>query len=363
MESKNQSVQALRGLGFLSVFLYHAGIIPSGGGWGVSIFFSLSGFLLMIHNYERKMHVSFLENFFWACRKIGKLYPLHIFMSVVALPLLVKQYIGRPYFGLNVGLRIVVNFLLVQSWLPWESLRYSMNNLSWFLSCMLFLYFIFPVLHRCIKKLDTNKKRFRAVIAIWLIMLIYGWGISRVCDIYGIEDSILKGMTYNFPLYRVGDFFIGSLFGAIYVTKSGNKYTHMCMHYLEGMAVVIFIAMAVIDWEAVIGDSSGGYPWWKVVIYIFPAVFVVWNYYNETRDGICMALAKTPLTWLGDISGQTYLIHELVLIYLGIIMRWLLDIDISGSWKVVRAGLGFVVTLIIACGWIKVQNRLCEFKH
>lgn len=362
MKIKKQSVQVLRALGFLSVYLYHAGLIPSGGGWGGSIFFSLSGFLLMIRNYHREMSVSFFQNLWWACGKICRLYPLHIFMSVVALPLLVNRYIGRPHFGINVGLRVVVNFLLIQSWFPWESVRYSMNNLSWFLSCQFFLYFIFPVIHQCVRKLNTNKKIIGVIVVTWIIMWGYCWTASTVCEIHEIKDATLQGITYNFPLYRVGDFLIGSLFGVLYVKKGENKYSSNIYVILEGVAITVFVIAAVIDWESLFYANNKGYTWWMDAIYIFPAMYVIWNFYNNTGGGNVGPLARTPLTWLGDISGQGYLIHEIVLIYLGIIMKRLFEINISVAWKIVRAGFGLAITLIISWNWIKLQEKFCQYK-
>lgn len=309
----------------------------------------------MIHNYDKEISVSFSGNLRWASGKIGKLYPLHIFMSLTALPLLIHRYIGHLYFGWNVISRITVNFLLIQSWFPWESVRYSLNNLSWFLSCLLFLYFIFPIFHQLIRKVDSNKKLISVIVVTWIGMWAYGWTANQICAAYGIDDSILKGITYNFPLYRAGDFFIGSLFGAMYVKGEKHKYSSNLYTILESAAVVIFIVMAVIDWEVFVCGGHEGYPWWKTAIYVFPAAFVVWTFSN-TGGGICKALAKTPLTWLGDISGQVYLIHELVLIYLGSAMRWMLGSGNSGVWIIVKGILGFGMTLAAAGIWNKMQE-------
>lgn len=133
----------------------------------------------MLHYYEKDMPLSFSESLRWALGKINRLFSLYIVMSLAALPLLVHRYIGYPHFGWKVGIRIIINLLLIQAWFPWESVKYSLNNLSWFLSCLLFLYCIFPIVHQIIKKLANSKRLLRAIVVTWIGMWLYGWIAGR----------------------------------------------------------------------------------------------------------------------------------------------------------------------------------------
>lgn len=214
--NRSISIQALRGLAFLSIFAYHAGLVPSGGGFGVSIFFVLSGFLLMYRSDGKEMVNVPFSNLKYSLTKIRKLYPLHIVMSMVALPLLLRRYLGQAHAAFNISFRIAVNVLLIQSWFPWESIRYSLNNLSWFLSCMLFLYFMFPVIHNKLTNYVSIRKITVWGIFAWIIMWILGYLANLYCVRNGIAPSFCQGLTYNNPIYRLGDFFIGCTAGAIY---------------------------------------------------------------------------------------------------------------------------------------------------
>ena len=51
------SLQGVRGIAFLGVFLYHASIIETGP-WGVSVFVILSGFLMTYNYYDKKIEIS-----------------------------------------------------------------------------------------------------------------------------------------------------------------------------------------------------------------------------------------------------------------------------------------------------------------
>ena len=82
------SLEALRGLAFLAVFLSHTGLFNNYftclGAWGVSIFLMLSGFVLIYsyYNKNRIKKVSIISNFKFCINKISYLYVLHIICTV-----------------------------------------------------------------------------------------------------------------------------------------------------------------------------------------------------------------------------------------------------------------------------------------
>lgn len=248
MKHKSNSVQALRGITFLAVFFYHARLIPNGGGWGVSVFFVLSGFLLMYRNFEDNVYVSMKESILYSMNKIKKMYPLHVITMVMALPWMYFRYQGQEDIVMDIVSRIFVNVLLVQSWFPWESIRYSLNNLSWFLCCLVFMYFMFPLIHRWIKQQKSTRCIRNTVIVICVWMLLYALVIYYV---FGNKDmEFVKGLTYNFPIYRLGDFTVGCLSGALckgHVIERSFK----VITIFEGIGMLIFVMMIFVDWGGI----------------------------------------------------------------------------------------------------------------
>lgn len=80
------SLQALRGIAFLGIFASHTGFrcFVGTGRWGVSVFFVLSGFM-MIYTYmgkNRIRYVSLKDNLYFAWRKMKGLYLLHIIEDI-----------------------------------------------------------------------------------------------------------------------------------------------------------------------------------------------------------------------------------------------------------------------------------------
>ena len=81
---KIQALQGLRTVAFFAIFLSHSRIGQLGclGAWGVSVFFVLSGFLMLYSYYPREETPAFGLRFAW--RKIRTLYPLHLITMLFA---------------------------------------------------------------------------------------------------------------------------------------------------------------------------------------------------------------------------------------------------------------------------------------
>ena len=86
-QEKIRSLQLLRGLAFLGICLGHFGdrvIIHSNfAGWGVTVFFVMSGFLNMIHGYSDETHNGVID-IRYSIKKIRKLYPLLFVTTIIA---------------------------------------------------------------------------------------------------------------------------------------------------------------------------------------------------------------------------------------------------------------------------------------
>lgn len=97
--TKIDTLQALRCFAFLGIFLFHAFGGTNGlGRWGVSVFFVLSGFVL-VYSYlgrGRITSTSVKDNFRFAAKKIKPLYPLYVVLTllVAAMTLATDHALG-----------------------------------------------------------------------------------------------------------------------------------------------------------------------------------------------------------------------------------------------------------------------------
>ncbi len=84
MKKQIESLQILRAIAFLEIFLGHCGITFFTGAFGVSIFIVLSGFCMALNYLPKadKISLSPVSNIKYALLKIKKLYGLHLVMLV-----------------------------------------------------------------------------------------------------------------------------------------------------------------------------------------------------------------------------------------------------------------------------------------
>lgn len=126
------ALTSLRGVAALTVLMFH--VIPDFRGYlAVDLFFLLSGFVLthVYHEIEltRQSYFNFLK------ARLARIYPVHLMMLVVLLPMLDT----RPDFSSG---GLLSSLLLMQS--PWHSICW--NYASWSISAEWHSYLLFPLL-------------------------------------------------------------------------------------------------------------------------------------------------------------------------------------------------------------------------
>jgi peptidoglycan/LPS O-acetylase OafA/YrhL len=216
------SLQGVRALAFLGIFLYHAirtfpgeckvyTFFSTGlGPWGVSVFFVLSGFLMTYSYWNRPPQKTLKGMVIFALRKEKKLYLLHLIMLFFGCVYLILGH--KSVSEIIKGLIITVP--LMQTWSP---IGYqAINTVAWYLSVSLFLYFVFPAILPIIKNRNAPD-RIVMMVAIYFLQLIIGYCIARFTHVD------VKWITYCHPLYRVGDFVIGGLMASFYINQSKSK--------------------------------------------------------------------------------------------------------------------------------------------
>jgi peptidoglycan/LPS O-acetylase OafA/YrhL len=126
------ALTSLRGIAALAVLIFH--VIPDFRGYlAVDLFFLLSGFVLT-HVYgqivlTRQSYFNFLK------ARLARIYPVHLIMLLVLLPMLDT----RPDFSSG---GLLSSLLLMQS--PWHSICW--NYASWSISAEWHSYLLFPIL-------------------------------------------------------------------------------------------------------------------------------------------------------------------------------------------------------------------------
>lgn len=200
------TLDLLRIFGAITILLFHIKLefgyvypifdsFISQGNCIMLLFFMLSGFVLQ---------KSYSGTCFWEGKKLGDfyykrlagIYPLYLFNYLYILIVTFILYYSKSVLLANF-ITFPTELMMVQT--AFYELNVGGNSGTWFLSCLAFCYFAFPLLSYISYKLGKKRIVFGAVI---FILLITAPIIVPLCGLHGI---------YTNPFFRLLEFSVGIL--------------------------------------------------------------------------------------------------------------------------------------------------------
>lgn len=303
------SLQSLRFLFALMIFAHHYFIpqIEPFGSFPVAFFFILSGFVMTL-GYGDKVEKTDFSYKEYITRRLMRLLPLNIIC-------LLFYYIRPTLLDLVVGQiqwerfnYFIVDALLLQSWIPLKSVYYSGNVVSWFLSVILFLNLIFPLLIRRIKRINV----YLFIISIIVIYLFI---------IQFVPTEWVHPLIYINPIFRLTDYIIGIALAILFKHNQG-KYNCTLLQLVALLVSVISVLL---------------YPFIPISysyasLYWIPSVLLIISFGQKGR--VSSILESKNLVYLGSISFPFYMLH------MSIIYWWIL---IEGHLPYKNQAMGAVI--------------------
>lgn len=354
--SKNKiiSLQSLRAIAFICIFLHHCGMF-SFGAEGVSIFIILSGFLMIYQYYNKDIKCGIKNNFFYSISKIKKIYPLHIICIFLVLPFTILDMMNE--FSLcsiieNL-INLILNVLLLQSWVPNGSVYFSYNGVAWYLSLCVFLYFVFPWILTNIKKYKSVKQAYKTFIIVLIIQILIAF-LSSFLEV-SFSDGFAKYLTYICPLFRLGDFIIGCNLGYIFLNRKTDK---MNAGILKFTALEFFTIVAVIISQVVYVKNFSflGSEWFKYSLLYIPTSISAIYLFALSKGLLTKMLTNKITIYIGNLSAYTFLLHTVVIRYTSTYISPFIN---SHTLNVV---IYFVITVILAVIYQKVFTNKKNIK-
>ncbi|WGV27803.1 acyltransferase family protein [Halotia branconii] len=199
------SLDGMRTVAFLIVFLAHAGlskIVP--GGFGVTVFFFLSGYLIttiLRREYDRYQNLDF-KSFY--LRRALRIWPPFYFVLLLGVTLtflgFLEGQIYLPAFLSQVLHYANYYFIFIGGGITIGS------GVYWSLAVEEHFYLLFPFLYLALRKLRLSPQKQMLIfwglclaVLLWRCVLIYGLGVDSSRTFYG-SDTRIDGILFGCAL-------------------------------------------------------------------------------------------------------------------------------------------------------------------
>lgn len=275
------------------VFHYGQNVYPFNTAWlapifghanaGVSYFFTLSGFVMVIA-YWNKGSLNFWD---YMRNRVARIYPVYLLAILLLLGYFILKQ--RPIPSRDV----LLNLLMIQAWLPGHSL--SFNTPAWSISVELLFYLMFPLLMNYMYTKFSFQKLILPIFLFWLIsqaLLIYGLyaGFGERFTVRGND------LLFYFPLMHLNEFLVGNLAGLFFITKLQHKKGNFDLAVLS----IIFSLGAILFFVSSLYVHNG----------LLAPLFVILILLMAVNSGYITRVLNHPwLIFLGEISYGIYILQ------------------------------------------------------
>ena len=310
------SLTGIKAISLLLLFWWHSPI-PSPpvdlGARSCEILFIASGFLVGYNNYYRNVPCTWDYSIKYVLGKLKVFYPLYLVNVILNF-----VFFCRPIISKFNAVVLPIHVCLIQAWFGSIDISMAYNGPAWFLSAVLFCYFLSPLL------LKTTKK-FKISVIIFILVLIARFAFPFVSD--RTSGQMFFVMEHTSPLIRCMEFYMGMLLCPVYFGISdrikGNK---IMFSILELLTLVFCIASSIIMKD--------------VPRTVFDLVFLILIFVFAFNCGIFSKMLSSKIFILfSKIQYEFFIIHAFIN---GLVGRYL--INYVNVWI---AGIVDFVTIVI----------------
>jgi len=316
-------VEGLRGLCIIAVLTYHYWVKQVPGGFlGVSVFFTISGFVItngLIRLSEKSSHI---DVYGFLVRRFRRLWPAAtLVLALTLLYSLIAGWASRTMasdsfaaFFQYYNWRVITTGTVYGQSLPSIFLHF------WSLSIEVQFYVVAPLIFLI--------SRGRKMIQISLFALIL------VVAIVVATTSTSLTFVYSSTITRSAEISVGCLLA--FAIKPIKRLTSKPIldHLASLLAFLAFAALTTLTVRSSMQTSAyahGG----LVLISVLSALLIIGASFGKVASAV---FSFQPLTWLGRISYSLYLVHFPI----RIILIW------SGIWPEMQTWLSVAVSVIVA---------------
>ncbi len=292
-------LDGLRGVAIILVILAHIGlgrIIP--GGFGVSLFFFISGLLItgLLIKEDSNTKTINLKNFYF--RRIIRLYPALLFMTVLSVALLLIFHSRIQPLAILSSLFYFANYYYIYLKPPATNGFDDIFNIVWSLSIEEHFYLVFPVVFYLLHR--SGNKLLYLSLAVCLAAFLYRYYILSTAT----NDYAATMRVYVVTEARVDSIMWGCISALLIYKVRAKWYLGMInSHWALLIGLVIILSPAVFG-SRIFAESFRFTRQSLAFMFIVPTI----GYLAHTSI-IKQVFEHTVLVFIGRLSYSLYLFH------------------------------------------------------
>lgn len=293
-QNRINSLDGIKAIMLVLIFCWHTPTNPSFpfsepivdlGARMCEVLFVTSGFLVAYNHYENTMPITLKDSLKYVLSKIKKVWPIHF----IAFVMIVLHSINNNTISFDISTiyKAIINLLLLQAW---SNDPFSFNGVTWFISALLFCYFMTPLLISIVKR----TKRINLFMFVGLMILRIVLELS----------NIIPFDYHTSPIIRCIEYFIGMLmlpmFYKIKSTLSKSDNTNI-MSVIELLLSAIYVFLIIY----MQGKWIRGY-------FVIAACVLVFTY--SLNNGLLSSFLSSKIFSLFSmIQVEFYIFHKVII--------------------------------------------------
>jgi peptidoglycan/LPS O-acetylase OafA/YrhL len=265
----------------------------------VDLFFVLSGFIMLYvygHNFEKSITKASFNNFLAA--RFARIYPLHLFTLLLAV--FVFYASGAEPFPVNDPAAIPTHLLLLHSFGIHQI--FTWNVPSWSISAEWWAYMVFPLLVVLLNRHRLATRTGMILFAAIAYLAIVYW-LPRT-NLFAPDAPAPQNLdvTYNYGFLRgLAGFLVGMIIYELYTQE------HLRKFFGRDVTALLIAGVTALLLHLGVNDLFYIPLFAGLVLCLASNSGRVKNIFNNR-----------PLQFLGDISYSVYLVHGLLLFWVGV---------------------------------------------
>lgn len=322
-----KSLQGLRVISMLIIFMWHCGYSNFKAGIPVTFFFILSGFLSYITYKDKKEESIVIASIDYCKIKLKRIYPIHLITFLISVSLRIKIILNN--FGKEI-IVMITHLLLIQSIIPITHFYFNYNESAWYVSTLMFCYLFTQILVKIINKIQNmNKKLFKSIFLL-LVTLVVQTVLYKVFN----NTKLSQWFLYISPFYRILDYFMGMLVGFIWInTRKDINFNKNIMTIFE-----IFILSVI---------SINYIPSINIYCEVNKALLLVGVFVFSLEGGLLSKILSNRIfIYFADFSFEFFLVHMPIIIICGKVSEILGVRTLIGRGATVS--ISFIITVVLA---------------